>query len=115
MKWEKNDDVRGHWLCPHEDVKSKTEKDVKFKSVARATVEHPEQIQTWTADVPVGRYVTSRTTSRLSPGEKSQLFGKIDGVLLAVKKARTVANSVNIEQITVGKAIADYILTPLRD
>jgi len=112
-KWSRSQDEEGVWICDDDETRLKTEKDVKFKSVAVSTVQHPEQVEKWTADIPVGTYRTSRTTARLSPGDKSKLLGRIDEILLAVKKARTVANSVPIEDIAIGDKIRKYILDPL--
>jgi hypothetical protein len=115
VKWEKSEDEDNIYICPNEIITNKTEKTIQHKSIAKATDRHPEQVEKWTADVPVGKYTLTKKTGRISSGEKSKLLGRTDELIIAVKKARTIANNAEIESINIGEDIVKYILAPLED
>jgi hypothetical protein len=45
-----------------------------------------------------------------TPARKSEVLARIDKLLNAVKKARQMANTVETQNLQVGKQIMDYIL-----
>lgn len=74
-----------------------------------ATPEHPAQTEMVTLDKNVGIVRTVSTSGRFSPREKSDMLGRIDALLVVVKKARAAANRVEVQQIKVGREVFNYI------
>lgn len=103
------DQGAGIYRAAKVDIKSKTEKTRLHKEISPATREHKAQIETWTEDRPVGSYETTHICSMITPARKSDLLGKIDSLIQAVKKARTRANKEEIVDVHVGQIIFDYI------
>jgi hypothetical protein len=114
IRWIKTENA-GVYMAEHADEKVRTEKDIRFKSIAKATPQHPEQVEKWTVDVPIGKYITEMQSARLSPADKSKLLGRIDKLMLAVKQARTRANSTPVVHITIGNELLGYILGDLSE
>jgi len=110
FSWVK-DDALGKDIYKNEHVviKQKTEKTVAHKILVPASKEHPAQVEKWTEDKAIGRYVTEDWSGMISSTEKSILLGKVDNILRAIKKARQRANNEEITKIEVGKVIFDYI------
>lgn len=111
-KWER-DETRGQdvWLDIHPAVRLRTQKTPMHKVLVEPTNHHPAQVEKWFEDVPVGRTIETVESGMLSPHEKSLLLGRVDTLLAAVKKARQRANSIEIEQLRMGRALFQYIHT----
>ena len=91
-------------------VKSKTQKRPMSRVLYDATKEHKAQIETWTEDVIVGKFVTQVTSSMMSAADKSEMLARIDLLIQSVKQARMRANNRDIENVIVGKNIFKYIM-----
>lgn len=91
------------------DKKVRTKKVFKNHVKAPATEKHPAQVDTYAEDERIGLVVTTKVTSVLSPGRKSELLTRIDDLLAAVKTARQRANSVEVPFAKIGKTLFDYI------
>jgi len=91
------------------DEKFRTKKIRKNHVVAVATKEHPEQVEVYTEDEKVARIVTDTWCGMLSPSEKSALIGRVDKLIMAVKKGRQKANYTEIVEATIGKELFNYI------
>lgn len=100
----------GVWRRNEPEVRFKTEKAVKHQVLVPATDKFPAQIEKWNEDVPVGKIITIHCCGMMSPHDKSQLLARVDTLARAVKQARQRANSVEIDNVTVGKSMVDYIL-----
>ena len=51
----------------------------------------------------------------ISPGKKQALLGQVDTLLVAVKQARSKANSVEIKpDLKIGSSIFDFLFKPLK-
>ena len=51
----------------------------------------------------------------ISPGKKQALLGQVDTLSIAVKQARSKANSVEINSnLKIGNAIFDFLFKPLK-
>lgn len=74
-----------------------------------ATKEHPAQVKEVTDDVLVGTWKTTSFSGEAQPGDKANWLGRIDKLIVAVKKARMKANEAEAEDFKVGKAIFDFI------
>lgn len=107
-----NDDPErgpGIYVSAEPEVRMRTEKQIQHKVLYEATKEHPAQLEKWMADVPVGRITLRHWSGMLSPSEKSNLLGRIDTLIRAVKKARQRANTAEVVSVRIGKALFDYI------
>lgn len=95
----------------------KTEPEVKFRSVKRpkvvvkyeATKEHPAQTELLYLDFQIGKYETVYASGRIPLTQKTELLRRIDALIEAVKIARAKANSVEVNNIKIGKKIFDYL------
>lgn len=76
-----------------------------------ATSEHPAQTEMFTDDILVGFWDTISYSGGLSVERKSTLLDRVNSLIEAVKMAREAANSTIVEQVKVGDAIFDYILS----
>ena len=110
VKWEK-DETQGKdtYHRAHPEEKFRTKKTMQNHVVAKATKEHPEQVQVYTEDVKVARIITDTWCGMVSPAEKSALLGRIDKLIRAVKKARQKANTAEVVKSTIGKELFAYI------
>lgn len=87
----------------------KTEKSIEIISMAKATKEHPEQVQAVNKDVVVGVYHTAKSSGMLTPRDKSNLLEKIGILISAVKQARQRANMQEVKKINLGETIQQFI------
>jgi hypothetical protein len=111
-KWELAADKGDHiYRDCNPDERWRTKKTVVSKILAPATDKHPAQIDKWNEDVNVGKTVTHVWCSMLSPAEKSELLSKATELLIAIKSARQVANSQEVEQVAVADSIIAYLLS----
>jgi hypothetical protein len=90
-------------------VNLKSEKDFSFRVLYAATKEHPAQIEKWNVDKPIGQYKTERSSGMLAPIQKSNLLGKLDTLIAAIKQARMRANTVEVKKLEVGKVIFGFL------
>lgn len=106
-RWQMDEQL-GHYV---------TEPEVKFRSIKRpkvvvkyeATKEHPAQTELLNLDIQVGRYETVYASGRISQSRKSELLGRIDLLLEAVKVARAEANTAEVAKVEVAQQLLDYI------
>ena len=118
IKWEKDEGLgEGVYRRTHPEKQFKTAKTFQHKVLVAAQFPKegeggtslPAQIEKWEENQNVGEYTTEQWSGMLSPTEKSQIIGKIDKVIRAVKKARQRANSTEVQKVTIGKKIFDFI------
>jgi len=110
------DSAKQFHFDPQEGV-YKTEPEVKFRSVKRpkvivkyeATEKHPAQTELLYLDIQVGKYETVYTSGRLTLAQKSQLIKRIEGLLEAVKMARSKANHAEVTKVNIGQQLFDFI------
>jgi len=86
-----------------------TNKTIVSKVLYEATPEHPAQIEKWTEDVKIGRYLVQGTSGMITSAEKAEILGRLDTLLQAAKAARMRANSVDVVQVNIGHTLVDYI------
>lgn len=91
-------------------LSNRTEKQVRFKVLYDATDKHPAQIEKWNEDVPVARIETTHTSGMWTPKRKSDVLGRLDKLIRAVKKARQRANTVEVADLHIANAMTKYIL-----
>jgi hypothetical protein len=108
VDWIETDEV-GVYKDKNQVVRGKTEKSKQFKEVAPPTTQHKAQVEVWDFDMPVGRYVETKMSGTLTPSRKSQLIGRCDKLIQAVKTARQRANAVETSNQIIGDIFWEYI------
>ena len=86
-----------------------TNKQVKSTVLYEATKEHPAQIDKWTEDVKVGRYLVQSTSGMITPARKAEILDRLDRLAQAAKAARMRANAEEVTAAKIGKTLMDYI------
>lgn len=99
----------GVYRSENPDVTFRTKKTVKPIIMAPATDHHPAQVQAVSEDVPVARITTQHWSGMITSAQKSDLLGRVDKLLRAVKRARQRANSTEVEKRQIGKVLFDFI------
>ncbi len=99
----------GVWRADKPDVTFRTKKTVRPIVMSPATEHHPAQVQAISEDVPVARITTQHWSGMITSAEKSDLLGRIDRLLRAVKRARQRANNTEVEKRNIGKVLFDFI------
>lgn len=102
----KGEDV---WEQVHPEEKLKTKMMVQHQVLVDPTPQHRAEIEKWEEQIPVGKFVKNIWCSMITSEEKSDVLGRIDKLINAVKKARQEANGVPTVDIHVGKNIVDFI------
>ncbi|MCO5145404.1 MAG: hypothetical protein M9895_04390 [Aquamicrobium sp.] len=108
--WEEDQNAGEGVYRSTPQVSKRTEKDTQFKVLAAATDKHPAQIEKWTVDVPVAKIETTHVSGMWTPAKKAEVLARVDKLMNAVKKARQMANTVEVDKIQVGQKIKDYLL-----
>lgn len=112
VAWERDETQRdGILVTAHPDIREKTEKSVIYQTVAEATDKHPAQVAAQNTVNVIGLFTTRTWCGMISPGEKSDLLGRVDELYQAFKKARSRANQVEINQRKIGRRLFEYIST----
>lgn len=107
--WTKeNQTGRDFFVAPIE-TKYRVVKKQRPLIMAPATDKHPAQVQLVTDEEQVGKYETTYTSGKFTPGEKSEILGRIDDLILNVKMAREKANQTEVKQVKLGEEIFNYI------
>lgn len=105
----KRDDTQENVYVSSDTEQYKTEKVVKPLLLHPATKEFPAQVDKISMDKYVGKWKTKNWSGALSPLQKSQLIGKIDRLVRAIKQARMRANNAEVAQLEIGKTLIDFI------
>jgi hypothetical protein len=107
-------DGKGMWKA-REVVKERTKKDKKVLTLAPPTDKHPAQVQVYDADVVTGNIREQEWSALTTPAIKSEILARVDELIQAVKKARSRANSMELDvtSLKVGKQLLDYVFKPL--
>ncbi len=77
--------------------------------VAQATQQHPEQVQVYEEDVPVGTWTITKFSGGLPSDKIAEYARRVDALLVAVKFAREEANSTSVEDQKAGNAVLSYV------
>lgn len=110
LVWEKDENAQENvYRSRNDDIKTKTQKRPQFRVLYDATPEHPAQVEKWMEEVVVGRYTTTHQSGMIPAHRKASMMGRLDKLIQAVKQARMRANSVQVENLSVGSKLFDYI------
>jgi hypothetical protein len=113
VDWERDESAgKGVWKTKSEVKTVRTKKIAKPVTLSPATDKFQAQVQLINEDIPVGEFIKTSVTGRLSPAQKSAILANIDLVIAGVKKARSRANDTAVETKIIGKKISDFISAP---
>lgn len=87
----------------------RSRKDVEFRSVAKATDKHPEQIVQVPRDVVEGTWTTVKVSNAITAQRRTTLINRVDELTEAVKMAREKANNVDVTDVAIGSRILGYL------
>lgn len=73
-----------------------TKETVRGVELSPATPQHKAQVEVVREATPVAKRITTKTSSMLSPAEKSDLLANLDILIQAVKSARMRANDTEV-------------------
>ena len=93
----------------HDRETFKTRKDKEFRSVAKATKEHKEDVRELDIVTNVGRIVQTNWCGMISSADKAGRIKRIMKMAVAVKQARQRANASPLVQRQVAEDIFKYI------
>ena len=93
----------------HPEEKFRTKKVLKNHIKAEATEHHPAQVGTYSEDVRIARVITDSWCGMMSTAEKSNILGRLDKLIRAVKKARQRANTTKVIKSEIGELLFGYI------
>lgn len=91
----------------HQTVKTQKVQEVIVRY--EATKEHPAQTELVSVDRRIGNWNTTHISGAIPAQEREQYISKVRSLQVAVKKAREEANSIEVEQVSIGKNILDFI------
>ncbi len=103
----------GTWKSVMPQITTKTEKVVTPVVLYGATDKHPAQIEKVTTDKVVGTFTLSVISGATTAIQKANVMSVLDDLIIEVKKARTRANSVDVQVVQIGKTISDLIMGAL--
>jgi hypothetical protein len=107
QEWHK-DEASGLWRTPVQKT-HKTSKTQRPIVLYDATDKHPAQTQLITEDVVAGYWQTVQISGGMPLNDKLTLWKKVNKLSDAVKSARERANSVDVAEMALGRAIFDYL------
>lgn len=109
ISWVADDTTPNVWRQSKPIESQKTKMTMKPIVMYPATEQHPAQTQLIKENIYIGKTVKTASTGRFSPRQKSEILGRFDRLLEAVKKARSRANSAEAPKKKIGKAIFNYL------
>ena len=83
--------------------------EAKFPKANEGGNSIPAVIDKWEEVENVGKYTKKHWSGAVTSARKSELLGRIDNLLRAVKKARQRANSTEVVSMSVGNSLFEYI------
>lgn len=99
------------WRARTPEITTKTEKVLTPVIMSPATDKHPAQVERVTKDEVVGRFTRIVRSGAATPQQKAALLEQVDELIIAVKEARMTANTVDVPTDTIGKQIADLLMS----
>lgn len=89
---------------------TRTKKVLRNHVRAEATDKHPAQVDTYSEDVIVGYWSTTKFSGAVPATRVATLTRRIDALIEAVTTAREKANTLTVDDRQIGEAIFDYLL-----
>lgn len=92
---------------PTAQIRTKKMKKVLIKY--EATKEHPAQTETYDSDETVGHYSTTYMSGAIKASDKAAMMDRVERLSDAIKTAREEANSIEVEEMKIGKDVLNFI------
>jgi hypothetical protein len=108
--WIVDDQTEGLFRTREPEVRFATRKSTRPVVLYEATKEHPAQVKEVSEDIAVARIESTVYSGMMTSKAKADMLARIDALLIASKKARQRANSVDAVKVSHGKTIVNYIL-----
>jgi hypothetical protein len=108
--WVEDDQEDGLWRTAEPQVTFTTKKTMKPVILHEATKEHPAQVEKVFEDVPVAKVTKTVWSGMWTSKKKMEALGRLDALLIAIKKARQRANRTDVVKIKAGNILSDFIL-----
>lgn len=89
---------------------TKTKKVLKNHVKSEATQHHPAQVETYSEDVVVGYWTTTKFSGAVNSKEKNDILERVRKLQEAVKCAREEANSTDVNSVKFGGKVLDFVL-----
>jgi len=100
----------GVWTTVAPEVTTKTEKRLSAVVLVEPTKEHPAQVREVSKEEVVGTFTSTQFSGAATSRAKAAALSTVDDLILATKRARTIANSVDVVNVSIGKTLAAKIL-----
>lgn len=102
--------ITGLYATPAQET-TRSQKQLRALVKYDATDKHPAQTETYTVDVPVGTWATTKLSGAVAQSDKNAALDRVDKVLAAVRRAREAANAIDVpaDAVNPGQAITDYV------
>lgn len=93
--------------------KTRTEKVFEYVIMVPPTDKHPAQVKETTKDVIVGDIIGQEWSSLITVAEKGDMLDRVENLMRAVKKARSVANDAEIvtADYKIGQTLLNYVFS----
>ncbi len=110
-EWKFDENRDCHVTNPIESVR--TQKVPKVIVKYAATKEHPAQTELFSEDATVGTWTTTYLSSAIPTQQRAMMLRRVEELQDAVKRAREVANSCEVDQLSHGCKILNHIFGDL--
>ena len=107
--WNFDENTACYATQPTETVRTRKTPTVVVKYAA--TPEHPAQTEIFTEDRPIGRFSVTKRSGALPLTRVNDLKDRVVKLKTAVKFAREQANSLEVDQKTVGSTVLSFLFT----
>ena len=105
--WEWDDDKEVYEAAP--EIRYRSKKLMRSHVSYEATPEHPAQVETYSEDIRIGQTTSVVQSGAITLARKRQYLRRVDELIRQVKVARQRANTQEVADVHVGKAIFEYI------
>lgn len=112
-EWEIDPSQRpGVYKSKHPDTRFRTRKTMRAFELSKATEHHPAQVQAITEDTAIAKITVQTWSGMITSAQKSELLGRIDSLIRAVKRARQRAN---MEPVDTSRKFGEAIFKHIHD
>lgn len=99
----------GVYVTQHPETRFNSRRVTKAVELSPATKEHPAQVKAIEEDVVVAKTEVRLWSGMMTVADKSDLLGRLDKLLRAVKRARQRANSTEVKRLQVGAKLFAFL------
>lgn len=94
-----------------DEAKNRGEKQFSYIVMVQPTEKHPAQVKELMLDKPIGTAVTQEWSSLITVAAKGDMLDRVEGLLRAVKQARSRANNFELDVRTnkIGAEVWKYV------